>query len=34
MALAGALIGEMKFIQSLAQTGKIMQGLVVAEEVA
>ena len=31
-ALAQSLIGEMRFIQSLAQAGKIMQGLVVAEK--
>lgn len=31
-ALAQALIGEMRFIQSLAQTGKIFQGLIVAEK--
>jgi ubiquinone/menaquinone biosynthesis C-methylase UbiE len=31
-ALAAALVGEMKFIQSLAQAGKIIQGLVVAEK--
>jgi len=31
-ALAATLIGEMKFIQSLAQAGKIIQGLVVAEK--
>ena len=30
-ALAAVLVGEMKFIQSLAQAGKIIQGLVVAE---
>ena len=32
-ALAAVLVGEMKFIQSLAQAGKIVQGLIVAEEV-
>ena len=31
-ALAATLVGEMKFIQSLAETGKIIQGLVVAEK--
>jgi len=31
-ALAATLIGEMKFIQSLAQAGKIIQGLVVAQK--
>jgi hypothetical protein len=31
-ALAATLIGEMKFIQSLAQAGKIIQGLIVAEK--
>ena len=30
-ALAATLVGEMKFIQSLAEAGKIIQGLVVAE---
>ena len=30
-ALAQTLLGEMRFIQSLAQAGKIIQGLVVAE---
>jgi SAM-dependent methyltransferase len=30
--LAGTLVGEMKFIQSLAQAGKIIQGLIVAEK--
>jgi ubiquinone/menaquinone biosynthesis C-methylase UbiE len=30
--LAAALVGEMKFIQSLARAGKIIQGLVVAEK--
>ncbi len=29
--LAETLLGEMRFIQSLAQAGKIIQGLVVAE---
>jgi hypothetical protein len=33
MALAQTLIGEMKFIQSLAQAGKIMQGILVAEKI-
>jgi ubiquinone/menaquinone biosynthesis C-methylase UbiE len=32
LAFAQSLIGEMRFIQSLAQDGKIMQGLVVAEK--
>ncbi len=32
-ALAQKLVGEMKFIQSLAQAGKIIQGLVVAEKI-
>ncbi len=32
-ALAAVLVGEMKFIQSLAQAGKIVQGLIVAEKV-
>jgi hypothetical protein len=32
-ALAAVLVGEMKFIQSLAQAGKIIQGLIVAEKV-
>jgi ubiquinone/menaquinone biosynthesis C-methylase UbiE len=32
-ALAATLVGEMKFILSLAQAGKIMQGLVVAEKI-
>jgi SAM-dependent methyltransferase len=31
-ALAATLVGEMKFIQSLAQAGKIVQGLIVAEK--
>jgi len=31
-ALAATLVGEMKFIQSLAQAGKIIQGLIVAEK--
>jgi ubiquinone/menaquinone biosynthesis C-methylase UbiE len=31
-ALAATLVGEMKFLQSLAQAGKIIQGLVVAEK--
>ena len=31
-ALAQKLVGEMKFIQSLAEAGKIIQGLVVAEK--
>jgi ubiquinone/menaquinone biosynthesis C-methylase UbiE len=31
-ALAATLVGEMKFIQSLAEAGKIIQGLVVAEK--
>jgi ubiquinone/menaquinone biosynthesis C-methylase UbiE len=31
-ALAAVLVGEMKFIQSLAQTGKVIQGLIVAEK--
>src|ERR1017187_5269054 len=31
-ALAATLVGEMKFIQSLAQAGKIIQGLVIAEK--
>ncbi len=31
MALAQALIGEMRFLQSLAEKGKIIQGLVIAE---
>lgn len=33
-ALAATLIGEMQFIQSLAQAGKIIQGLIVAEKAA
>ncbi len=32
IALAQALAGEMRFLQSLAQAGKIIQGLVVAAE--
>ncbi len=32
LALAQSLIAEMRFIQSLAQTGKISQGLIVAEK--
>jgi ubiquinone/menaquinone biosynthesis C-methylase UbiE len=31
-ALAQTLVGEMRFIQSLAQSGKIIQGLIVAEK--
>ena len=31
-ALAQALVGEMRFMQSLAQAGKIIQGLIVAEK--
>ena len=31
-ALAQTLVGEMRFIQSLAQAGKIIQGLIVAEK--
>ena len=31
-ALVQTLVGEMRFIQSLAQAGKIMQGLIVAEK--
>jgi SAM-dependent methyltransferase len=31
-ALAGTLTGEMRFLQSLAQAGKILQGLIVAEK--
>jgi ubiquinone/menaquinone biosynthesis C-methylase UbiE len=31
--LAATLVGEMRFIQALAQAGKIIQGLVVAEKV-
>ena len=34
LALAQTLIGEMRFIQSLAQAGKIMQGLLVAEKMS
>ncbi|MGO8836037.1 MAG: hypothetical protein ACLQQ0_01315 [Limisphaerales bacterium] len=30
--LAQTLVGEMRFIQSLAQAGKIIQGLVIAEK--
>ena len=33
-ALAATLVGEMKFIQSLAQAGKIIQGLVVAGKIS
>jgi SAM-dependent methyltransferase len=33
-ALAGALIGEMRFLQSLAESGKIIQGLLVAHKPA
>jgi SAM-dependent methyltransferase len=33
LALAQSLIGEMRFIQSLAQAGKIIQGLIVAEKI-
>ena len=33
-ALAATLVGEMKFIQSLAQAGRILQGLIVAEKPA
>lgn len=29
-ALAGALVGEMRFLQSLAEAGKIIQGLIIA----
>jgi SAM-dependent methyltransferase len=32
LALAQSLVGEMRFIQSLAQSGKIIQGLIVAEK--
>jgi SAM-dependent methyltransferase len=32
IALAQSLVGEMRFIQSLAQAGKIIQGLIVAEK--
>lgn len=31
-ALAATLVGEMKFLQSLAQAGKILQGIIVAEK--
>jgi ubiquinone/menaquinone biosynthesis C-methylase UbiE len=31
-ALAATLVGEMKFIQSLAKAGKIIQGLIIAEK--
>jgi SAM-dependent methyltransferase len=31
-ALAGALIGEMRFLQSLAEEGKTIQGLIVAQK--
>ena len=31
-ALAQTVVGEMRFIQSLAQAGKIIQGLIVAEK--
>ncbi len=31
-ALAGALVGEMRFLQSLAEAGKIIQGLIVARK--
>ena len=31
-ALAQTLVGEMRFIQSLAQSGKIIQGLIIAEK--
>ena len=34
LALAEGLVGEMKFLQSLAQAGKISQGLIVAEKTA
>ena len=33
-ALAGALIGEMRFMQTLAEAGKIIQGLIVAQRSA
>jgi len=33
-ALAATLVGEMKFIQSLAQAGKLIQGLIIAEKVS
>ena len=32
LVLAGTLVGELRFIQSLAQARKIIQGLVVAEK--
>jgi hypothetical protein len=32
MALAQMLIGEMRFMQSLAEKGKIIQGLMVAQK--
>jgi hypothetical protein len=32
MNLAQSLIGEMRFLQSLAEAGKIIQGLIVAEK--
>ena len=32
MALAGALIGEMRFMQTLAEAGKIIQGLIVVQK--
>jgi SAM-dependent methyltransferase len=32
LALAQTLVGEMRFVQSLAQAGKIIQGLIVAEK--
>ena len=31
-ALAQSLVGEMRFMQSLAEAGKIIQGLIVAEK--
>jgi hypothetical protein len=31
-ALAQTLVCEMRFIQSLAQSGKIIQGLIIAEK--
>ena len=31
-ALAGALLGEMRFLQSLAEAGQIIQGLIVAQK--
>jgi hypothetical protein len=34
MALAQMLIGEMRFMQSLAEKGKIIQGLMVAQKSA